>query len=635
MKMGERMSNHAAEWVGLPRKTSEEVPWRMYLIIGCVGLILTGIVGYGFLTADRMNRTDAPLTDAVSVAKLETTRAHHQIERIASGESFDNIESALAHLDQAHYHLQEIFNQEEGVTPHVYTIEDPGLQREIQTAKDLLSELKAVSWQRLASREVRGIGKEVDSRYLERLNGFMDQIDRIRARLDEIKAQNFRKFRASQIILAIICVSLTLMIGFAFNRFERRSASDFFAMKRVKEHLENEMLERKSAEMALRESEARFRQIAETIEDIFWLQNTTGKKKIIYINPAFESVWGIPCETLYAEPDTFLRPVHPEDTDIARRFFDMFPGGGEEGRTEFRICRPDGAIRWIHVRGFPICGSDGEIQRAAGFAQDITTRKRHERRLKELLAEIRNFAAIVSHDLRAPLVNLKGFVREIARIQENIKTEMQAFLSFISEDRRKEIAPALEKDLPEALDFITASASRMETMIQAVLRLSRIEERQMNPELIDMNALLNDLLESFAYQIKQQQIRVMVVPLPEIRADRFAMEQVFSNLISNAIHYLASDRIGEISIGAECHPDETVFHVRDNGMGIQSSDLERIFDIFQRIGTTTVPGEGMGLTYTRSLIRRHGGRIWCDSRVGEGSTFFFSIAADLEKNQND
>ena len=113
------------------------------------------------------------------------------------------------------------------------------------------------------------------------------------------------------------------------------------------------------------------------------------------------------------------------------------------------------------------------------------------------------------------------------------------------------------------------------------------------------------------------------------------MEQVFSNLISNAIQYLSPDQTGEISIGAEHHPDETVFHVRDNGRGIQSSDLTRIFDIFQRAGAANIPGEGMGLTYTRALVRLHGGRIWCDSIVGEGSTFFFSIAVRLEENQND
>ncbi len=171
-------------------------------------------------------------------------------------------------------------------------------------------------------------------------------------------------------------------------------------------------------------------------------------------------------------------------------------------------------------------------------------------------------------------------------------------------------------------------------MIQAVLELSRIEKRKLNPESINMNSLLNDILESFAYPIKQQRIRVSVAPLPQIRADRFAMEQIFSNLISNAIQYLDPDRRGEISIGAEQHPDETIFHVRDNGRGIQQSDMTRIFDIFQRLGAANVPGEGVGLTYTRSLIRRLGGRIWCESRLGEGSIFFFTIEVRPEENQN-
>lgn len=629
------MSAHTAGWFDPPRDIRGEIPWGMYLIIGCVGLILTGIVGYGFFIAARMNKTDTPSMDAVSMAKLEATHAHHQIERIASGESFDNIESALLRLDQAFYQLQAMLAGGEGAAPRAYPIEDPGLRGEILAAKDKLSDLKAITWQRLASREIRSGEKEVDSNYFEQFHGFINQLDLIRARMEEINLVNFKKFRATQWVIVSICISLTLIIGVAFHRFEHRSATDFFALRSITDRLKKEISERNAAEIALRESEARFRQIAETIEDIFWLQDTEGEKKIIYINPAFKSMWGKSSEALYAEPQTFLEPVHPEDADIARRFFESFPGKGEDRRTEFRINRPDGSVRWIHARGFPIRSTEVETRRAAGFAQDITSRKRNEKRLEELLAEIRNFAAIVSHDLRAPLVNLKGFVREIALVLERIKPEIQTFLSCISETRAKALASAIEEELPEAIDFITASCSRMETLIQAVLRLSRIEERRLNLELIDTNALISDLMVSFAYQIKQQGIRVTVDPLPETRGDRFAMEQVFSNLISNAVQYLSPDQTGEISIGAEHHPDETVFHVRDNGRGIQFSDLTRIFDIFQRVGTANIPGEGMGLTYTRALVRLHGGRIWCDSVVGEGSTFFFSIAARMEENQND
>ncbi len=499
------MRAHAAGSFDPPRENPGGVPWRMYLIIGCVGLILTGIVVYGYITAKQMNKTVLPSLDAISVAKLEATRAHHLIERIISGESFDNIESALAHLDLAYYQVKEIGDGEEGAAPHGYPIKDPGLQREISAANEKLSELKALTWQRLASRQVRANEKEADSRYFEQLQDFTDQIDRVRARLEEIKAENFEKFRASQLMIICLCISLTLIIGIAFHRFERRGASDYIALKNVMERLEKE----------------------------------------------------------------------------------------------------------------------------------ISGRKRNERRLEELLAEMRNFAAIVSHDLRAPLVNLKGFVREIARVLEKIKPEMQAYLSSIPENRNKELAAALRKDLPEALDFITASALRMEAMIQAVLQFSRTEERKLSPESIDMDALVSGLLESFAYRIKQQRIRVSRSPLPRIRADRFAMEQVFSNLIGNAIQYLDPHRNGEISIGAETLPDETVFHVQDNGRGMRHFDTARIFDIFQRAGVMNVPGEGVGLTHTRSLVRRHGGRIWCESSLGEGSIFSFTIELHSAENQKD
>jgi signal transduction histidine kinase len=485
--MGEsRNVNAASGKGGVPQKNDREIPWRVYLTIGCVGLILTAILAYGFFITERMDKMDIPSLDAVSVAQLETIRANHQIESIAKGRSYDNIESALAHLDVALYHLQQLNAGGDGSSPPIHPIEDKILQDEIDVAKQKFSDLKAVAWQWLAARGEQG-EMGASARYFDHFNAFMNQIAVIRSRIIVIKALHFNKLRAAQLVLFFICITLTTIVGVVFHRYERRSSADFIAQKN------------------------------------------------------------------------------------------------------------------------------------------------YERRLKELLAEIRNFAVIVSHDMRAPLVNLKGFVREIDLLLEKIKPEMKLLASSLPKIQREEIFQIIETDVPEALDFITGSATRMETMIQALLRLSRLETQQLNIESINLDNLLKELLETFAYQITRLQVRVLLEPLPEILADRFAVEQIFSNLIGNAIQYLSVDRTGEVKIGAEKHLNEMIFYVRDNGIGISSADLTRIFDIFQRVGTSTTPGEGVGLTYTRALVRRHGGRIWCESRFGEETTFFFTIPIHIEE----
>ena len=121
--------------------------------------------------------------------------------------------------------------------------------------------------------------------------------------------------------------------------------------------------------------------------------------------------------------------------------------------------------------------------------------------------------------------------------------------------------------------------------------------------------------------------------MPHVWADRTAREQIFGNILSNAINYLTSDRPGEIIVTAERHPAYTTFFVQDNGRGIAAEDIPKIFEPFRRVGKQDVPGEGMGLTYVQTLVRRHGGNIWCRSTLGVGTTFVFTVAHDLAQGE--
>jgi hypothetical protein len=141
-----------------------------------------------------------------------------------------------------------------------------------------------------------------------------------------------------------------------------------------------------------------------------------------------------------------------------------------------------------------------------------------------------------------------------------------------------------------------------------------------------MQALVAHLLETLGYQIRQRQVRVRVGTLPQVRADFTAMQQVMGNLLSNALNYLEPGRPGELHIVAERGPEFTTFHIRDYGRGIAAADIPKIFDIFRRVGTQDVPGEGMGLAHARTLVRRHGGDIRCESTPGVGTMFTLTIA---------
>jgi signal transduction histidine kinase len=245
--------------------------------------------------------------------------------------------------------------------------------------------------------------------------------------------------------------------------------------------------------------------------------------------------------------------------------------------------------------------------------------------------ELKHFNYTVSHDLRAPLVNLKGFAAELISSVNVIRPAFEPLLPQVSERQRAEVSTILLEDMPEALSFIDASVTRMDHFINALLKLSRLGRRELNLERVNMNALVRSALEILAHQIKQRQVQVTVGLLPEVMADRTSMEQSMNIILDNAILYLEPDRPGEIEITGERNANEATFRIRDNGRGIAQEDMDKVFAPFRRAGKQDVPGEGMGLAYVQALIRRHGGRIWCESELGVGTTFAFSLSNHLAR----
>jgi signal transduction histidine kinase len=301
----------------------------------------------------------------------------------------------------------------------------------------------------------------------------------------------------------------------------------------------------------------------------------------------------------------------------------------------------------------PVRNEDGEIFAGMSIIQDITERKqaenalndarnRLEQRVRERTADLKSanielstFTYIVSHDLRSPLVNLKGFAAELRSSVDIIDGGIKPVLSHLEEPQVRKLTQAIQVDIPEALSYIDSAVGRMDHLTSAVLKLSRLGRRELNFEKLNMTELVQALLNSMAHQIKQAQVKATVGELPPLVADRLSMEQIMGNILSNAVLYLDPARPGEVAITGEVNGDETIFHIKDNGRGITDEDKHKIFEPFRRAGKQDVAGEGMGLAYVQTLVRRHGGRIWYESSLDQGTTFSFTIAHDYTKGNVD
>ncbi len=277
----------------------------------------------------------------------------------------------------------------------------------------------------------------------------------------------------------------------------------------------------KTAEKALIESEERFRQLADNVQDVFWLTEAGDPHRIAYLNPAHEKLWGFPREDAYKDPGTRLTWIHEEDQERVASAFDLFLESRGDYDVEYRVKRPDGTTRWIWDRAFVVKDEKGTIFRVAGLAQDITRRKLDEQKQEQLLGEIKQFAYIVSHDLRAPLSNLKGFNSELRHSMDEMKPLAQKAMVSLNEQERQAFAIVLESDIPEALAFMDASASRMGHLISAILNLSRLGHRELELARVNMDELVAETLRTVAHQISQQGVTLKVHSLPEVVADLY------------------------------------------------------------------------------------------------------------------
>lgn len=236
--------------------------------------------------------------------------------------------------------------------------------------------------------------------------------------------------------------------------------------------------------------------------------------------------------------------------------------------------------------------------------------------------EIQRFAYIVSHDLRAPLVNIMGYTSELEQIGLLLDDQLKRLEVEAPEQVNAEAVQAVRVDTPEAVGFIRASTAKMDGLIKAILALSREGRRPLAVEKLDMRSLVQGLADAVAHPIVEGGGHIDVGNLPNIHSDRLSIEQIFGNLIDNATKYRSPERPLQLTvIGREVEGDWVEFDVIDNGRGIDPKDHERIFELFRRAGKQDKAGEGLGLAFVRSAVRRLGGSVTVESQLGEGARF--------------
>ncbi|HSI12287.1 MAG TPA: PAS domain S-box protein [Chthoniobacter sp.] len=376
-----------------------------------------------------------------------------------------------------------------------------------------------------------------------------------------------------------------------------------------------DITERKLAETAMRQSEERFRQVVENIQEVFWMLDAKDGR-LLYISPGYDKIWGRSSDALYESPDTWFAAIHPDDRERVPSRSEL-KSAAAQFDEEYRIIRPDGSVRWIHDRAFPIRDNNGDVYRLAGVAEDITERRQIEERLRQSqkMEAIGQLAGGVAHDFN----NILAAVMMEVELAATVKN--------------------LPPDAREGLQVIGAAADKAAALTRQLLLFSR--RQVMQPHRLDINGVVTTLAKMLQRILGEDvKVQLHLHPSPLIvHADAGMLDQVIMNLSVNARDAMpaggrlvieTSERYiteEELRSSPDASPGRHVcLSVSDTGMGMTDEVKAHLFEPFF---TTKQPGKGtgLGLATIFGIVKQHRGWIRVYSEIARGSTFRIFLPA--------
>lgn len=393
--------------------------------------------------------------------------------------------------------------------------------------------------------------------------------------------------------------------------------------KKVRVTAVRDVTERKAAEEALRTSEERLRLALEGTSDGIWDWDLHTNQ--VSVSPRWYTMLGYEPDELPGCYDSWVQLLHPDDRESADNSVKQAIQQQTPFAIESRLKAKNGEYTWILSRGKVVqFDSQGKPTRVAGSHTDITDRKRKEeeirqltesleRRVRERTAEIEAtnkeleaFSYSVSHDLQAPLRAINGYARILA----------EEGLSRLNEEGRR------------ALNVVRGEAQRMGSLIEDLLRFSRLNKQPLQKAETDMTALVQEVFGRIREDASDRHLEFHIDRLPEAKADPPLMRQLWVNLLDNALKYTSGRERAEIAVSGSRQGEELVYSVKDNGAGFDMKYADRLFGVFQRLHRAEeFEGTGVGLALVQRIVHRHGGRIWAEAKVDQGATFHFTLPA--------